>query len=73
MLAEPSEEALASAVQPATLVVTGMSPRWRQEGIGSMRSALARTKPTLFVHRGPRPGGLAPRETRTRFTWSIES
>jgi hypothetical protein len=27
--------------------------------------------PTLLVHRGPRPGGLAPRGSRTRFTWSI--
>jgi hypothetical protein len=28
--------------------------------------------PVLLVHGGPRPGGLAPRESRTRFSWSIE-
>ena len=27
--------------------------------------------PTIFVRRGARPGGLAPAETRTRFSWSI--
>jgi Transcriptional regulatory protein, C terminal len=29
--------------------------------------------PTLFVRRGPRPGGLAPNETLTRFTWTLGS
>jgi hypothetical protein len=24
------------------------------------------------VHRGLRPGGIAPRESATRFTWSLE-
>jgi hypothetical protein len=27
----------------------------------------------VLVHRGPRPGGLAPQDTRTRFSWSIEA
>jgi hypothetical protein len=27
--------------------------------------------PVLLVHRGPRPGGLAPRQSRTRFTWTL--
>jgi hypothetical protein len=27
----------------------------------------------VLVHRGPRPGGLAPHESRTRFSWSIEA
>ena len=27
--------------------------------------------PTVLVRRGPRPGGLAPAETRTRFGWSL--
>jgi len=26
--------------------------------------------PTVLIQRGPRPGGLAPPETRTRFRWS---
>ena len=27
--------------------------------------------PTVLVRRGPRPGGLAPAESRTRFSWSL--
>jgi len=27
--------------------------------------------PTVLVRRGPRPGGLAPDGTRTRFGWSL--
>jgi hypothetical protein len=52
----------------------GISPRWRREGIGATRRALVRRArpPVLLVHGGPRPGGLAPRESRTRFSWSIE-
>jgi len=75
LLAEPTEEALVAAVGPSTLVVVGISPRWRREGIGAARRALVRDAraPILLVHRGPRPGGLAPQESRTRFTWSIEA
>jgi hypothetical protein len=28
--------------------------------------------PVLLVQRGARPGGLAPGESRTRFSWSLE-
>jgi DNA-binding SARP family transcriptional activator len=75
LLLEPTAEALLEAIEDATFVVVGISPRWRHEGIGETRRALVRqaTAPTLLVHRGPRPGGLAPREPRTRFTWSIEN
>jgi nucleotide-binding universal stress UspA family protein len=74
VLAEGSEDALVTVVEPASLVVIGISPHWRRDGIGAVRRALVRRAnlPTLIVHRGPRPGGLAPREARTRFTWSIE-
>jgi DNA-binding SARP family transcriptional activator len=73
LLVEPAE--LATAVQGADVVAIGISPRWREEGIGETRRELVRSgsAPTLVVHRGPRPGGLAPRDPRTRFTWSIES
>jgi hypothetical protein len=56
-------------------VVVGISPRWRPEGIGVIRRALIERArpPAILVHRGPRPGGLAPRASRTRFTWSIET
>jgi DNA-binding SARP family transcriptional activator len=71
LLVEPAE--LAAAVADASLVAIGISPRWRQEGIGDSRRELVRnsTAPSLLVHRGIRPGGLAPRDPRTRFTWSI--
>jgi DNA-binding SARP family transcriptional activator len=74
LLADPTEKALVEAVEPATVIVVGVSPRWRRDGIGAMRRALVRNArpPTVLVHRGPRPGGLAPRETRTRFSWSLE-
>ena len=73
ILAGPVDEELVSAVEPATVVVVGISPRWRQEGLGASRRTLidrARAS-VLLVHTGPRPGGLAPRDSRTRFTWSI--
>jgi DNA-binding SARP family transcriptional activator len=74
LLTDPTEDALVAAVKSATFVVVGISPRWRRDGIGAVRRALAdqAVPPTLLVHRGPRPGGLAPRGSRTRFTWSIE-
>lgn len=75
VLAEPTEEALVKAIRTATLVVAGCSPRWRRHGIGASRLALIRDSrpPSVFVHRGPRPGGLAPPEGLTRFTWTIEN
>jgi DNA-binding SARP family transcriptional activator len=73
LLADPTDETLAAAVEPATLVLVGISPRWRREGIGKARRALLRgaRPPILLVHGGRRPGGLAPKESLTRFTWSI--
>lgn len=74
VLAEASDDALVAAVVSATLVVQGVSPRWRHDGIGATRRAVVRNAgcPTLLVHGGPRPGGLAPRASRTRFTWSVQ-
>ena len=75
LLADATDEALVASVEPASVVVAGLSPRWRREGIGATRCALVRSAcpPVVLVHRGPRPGGLAPQETRTRFSWSIEA
>ena len=71
VLADPDD--LVDVVADAGLVAVGVSPRWRQEGIGAARRALVRDArpPVLLVHRGPRPGVLAPRESRTRFTWTL--
>ena len=75
VLADPTTEALLAAVESATLIVAGLSERWRREGVGVVRRSLVRdaAAPTLLVHRGPRPSMLAPRESRTRFTWSLQA
>jgi DNA-binding SARP family transcriptional activator len=75
LLAEATDEALVRAVEPAKVVVAGISARWRREGIGTAQRVLVRDGrlPVVLVHRGPRPGGLAPQESRTRFSWSIEA
>jgi DNA-binding SARP family transcriptional activator/nucleotide-binding universal stress UspA family protein len=75
LLVEAAADALVEAVEAATLVVVGVSSRWRREGIGAVRRALAQhaRPPVVLVHDGPRPGGLAPRDARTRFSWSLET
>jgi DNA-binding SARP family transcriptional activator len=75
VLAEATEDALVASVEPAALVVAGISARWRGEGIGVTCRALVRgaRPPVLLVHRGPRPSILAPRDARTRFTWTLET
>jgi hypothetical protein len=73
MLVEPIPEALLEATRGAALVVVGLTDRWRREGIGRARTALAASPhhPTLLVRRGLRPSGLSPRSSQTRFTWTI--
>ena len=73
MLVQPAPESLVEATREAALVVVGLTDRWRREGIGHARAALAASPhhPTLLVRRGLRPGGLGPRSSETRFTWTI--
>jgi DNA-binding SARP family transcriptional activator/class 3 adenylate cyclase len=61
------------AARSAGLLVLGLSERWSEEGLGALRLALARDAgvPTLLVRKGLRPGGLAPPERMTRYTWSF--
>jgi DNA-binding SARP family transcriptional activator len=75
LLVEQTAGSLVAAVEDATVVVVGISPRWPQEGIGDARRALVRSAlpPTLLVHRGPRPSGLAPRDSLSRFSWSLQT
>jgi DNA-binding SARP family transcriptional activator len=80
IVAEPvlipaGDRGVVEATRDARLLVLGLSDRWRAEGIGSVRLAVARgaDAPTLFVRRGLRPGGIAPSETMTRFTWTLGS
>jgi hypothetical protein len=75
VLIRPGEESVLEAARDARLPVVGLSDRWRTEGIGQARLAVARGVgvPTLFVRRGLRPSGVAPSETLTRFTWTLGS
>jgi Kef-type K+ transport system membrane component KefB len=61
-----------AAAQGAGLLVLGLSDRWRREGLGPLRSEIARAAPApvLFVRRGVRPGVFAPRDNVTQFKWS---
>jgi Kef-type K+ transport system membrane component KefB len=72
VLAEPGREGVLRAAAGAGLLVVGVSDRWRQEGLGPVRSEIAKAAPmaTLFVRRGQRPGALAPVGSATRFAWS---
>jgi DNA-binding SARP family transcriptional activator len=66
-------EGVLGAAQDACVLVVGLSDRWRTEGIGPARLAVAAgvRVPTLFVRRGLRPSGIAPQESVTRFTWTL--
>jgi hypothetical protein len=73
VIVAPSPEALVAVARSRAIAVVGLTERWRDAGLGQTRAALA-VEPgltTLLVRRGLRPGGLAPRESLTRFTWTI--
>jgi hypothetical protein len=73
LLVRPDPTALVDAARDARLVVVGLTERWRHEGVGPVRTALAtsRDHPTLLVRRGLRNNGWAARDAGTRFTWTI--
>jgi DNA-binding SARP family transcriptional activator len=73
VLLAPAAQELLAAGEEAALVVIGLPERWRRDGLGEVRGALAvdARPPALLVRRGLRPGGLAPRESLTRFTWTL--
>lgn len=75
VLIPPGEAGVIDGAHDARLLVVGLSDRWRSEGIGAARAGLAAAAavPVLFVRRGLRPGGIAPGETATRFTWTLAS
>ncbi|HEY1520301.1 MAG TPA: cation:proton antiporter [Solirubrobacteraceae bacterium] len=68
-------DGILEAADGAGLLVLGLSDRWRREGLGSTRSAIAgaASAPVLFVRRGTRPGLFAPKENVTQFRWSMVS
>ena len=73
VLVDPDPAALVAAVSGAGVVVVGLTDRWRRDGLGRARTALAtqRVRRRRARPRGVRPGGLAPRDSETRFTWTI--
>ncbi len=73
LLVAPGRAGILGAAADAGLLVFGLSDRWRQEGLGETRLAIAKAAPvpTLLVRKGLRPGGIAPPETMTRFTWTL--
>jgi DNA-binding SARP family transcriptional activator len=73
MLLAPAVPDVLAAAEEAAVVVVGLPERWQRGDLGRVRSALAADarSPTLLVRRGLRPGGLAPRQSLTRFTWTL--
>ena len=72
VLIRPGEAGVVEAAADARLLVVGLSDRWRDEGIGSVRAAVAKAAqaPVLLVRAGAHPRGVAPSHTMTRFTWT---
>jgi DNA-binding SARP family transcriptional activator len=72
VLADPGAGSVLDAATDGAFLVAGLSRRWPKEGLGRARSELAHGArcPVLFVRGGVTPGGLAPPEALTRFTWS---
>ena len=73
MLVKAGSEGILRAADEGGLLVFGLSDRWRQDGLGETRLAIAREAacPTLLVRKGIKPGGIAPDKSMTRFTWSL--
>ncbi|HEU0304759.1 MAG TPA: BTAD domain-containing putative transcriptional regulator [Gaiellaceae bacterium] len=68
-------EGVLEAAGDAAVTVLGLSDRWRQQGLDAGRLAVATgaASPVLLVRGGVRPGGLAPDQSLTRFTWTMAS
>jgi DNA-binding SARP family transcriptional activator len=73
MLLPPDVGNVLAAASEAAVVVVGLPEQWHRTGLGPVRSALAAEaqSPVLLVRHGLRPGGLAPRHSLTRFTWTL--
>jgi DNA-binding SARP family transcriptional activator len=71
-LIEPGGAGVVEAAVDARMLVVGLSDRWRDEGIGAVRAAIAEAArgPILFVRAGSQTRGIAPLQTMTRFTWT---
>jgi Kef-type K+ transport system membrane component KefB len=72
VLVNPGPDVIRKARDAGVLVV-GLSDRWRDEGLGELRSEIVKSAPApvLLVRRGARGGLLAGRDDVTRFRWSM--
>ena len=73
VLVQAGADGILGAAQNGGVVLAGLSERWREEGLGPTRLAVAEraSVPVLFVRRGVRPGPLAPPDQLTRYAWSL--
>jgi hypothetical protein len=73
LLVVGGRDGILEATSDAGLLVFGLSERWRLEGLGETRLAIARDAacPSMIVRKGLKPGGIAPDGSVTRFTWSL--
>jgi DNA-binding SARP family transcriptional activator len=71
VLVEPGG-GIQEALKGAGVVVIGLSERWREEGLGTLRAEIVRAAhaPVLVLRRGPRPAEAGDREAFSRYTWS---
>src|SRR5262249_21469483 len=72
LLIRPGEDGVVEAAADARLLVLGLSERWREEGIGTVRAAVAAAAaaPALVVGPGGQGRGTPPSQTMTRFPWT---
>lgn len=73
-LIQPGNSGVVEASADACALVVGLSDRWREEGIGEVRTAVAQAAaaPVIFVRAGLSRGTVPP-QTITRFTWTQTS
>ena len=72
-LAEAGADGVVALAEEAHIVLVGLPDDWRSRGAGRTRAHLAArlNAPSFLVRGGVRPGGLAPEESLTRFTWTL--
>jgi DNA-binding SARP family transcriptional activator len=75
LLTRPGSEGVLALAADAGLLVVGLSDRWREKGLGAIRTGLAASPPapTVLVRRGAARPGFAPGDPQTRFPWSLST
>jgi DNA-binding SARP family transcriptional activator len=73
LLARPGAEGVIGAAGDAAVTLLGLPEAWRARGLGETRREVVQRAPTpvLLIRGGVRPGGLAPHESLTRYTWTL--